>query len=94
MRSFDVAYRFQLLLTLSNIPPVRAHAVIVVVVIVVVDITRGRNAKKKLSTHNLLNYLLSTVLHLIDIYLTSLTILDQYSAEPLLNNSKFIDSSM
>ena len=38
-------YGFQLLLTLSDIPPIRAHAVIVVVVIVV-DVAGRRNAKK------------------------------------------------
>ena len=46
MHSFDVAYWFRLLPTPSNIPPVRANAVIVVV-IVVVDVTVRRNAKKK-----------------------------------------------
>ena len=42
--------------TLSNIPPIRTHAVIVVVV-VVVNVTRGRNAKKN-TTYNLV-YLFS-----------------------------------
>ena len=46
MRSFDVAYRFRLLPTPSNIPPVRANAVIVVVVVVIVDIAGRRDAKK------------------------------------------------
>ena len=46
MRSFDVAYRFRLLPTPSNIPPIRAHAVVVVAVIVVVDVAGRRNAKR------------------------------------------------
>lgn len=52
MRSFDVAYGFRLLPTLSNIPPVRTNAVIVVVVVVIVDVARRGNAKKD-TTHGL-----------------------------------------
>lgn len=51
MRSFDVAYGFRLMPTLSNIPPIRADAVVVVVV-VVVDVAGRRDAKKK-TTHGL-----------------------------------------
>ena len=75
MRSFDVAYRFRLMPTLSNIPPVRAHAVVVVVV-VVVDVARRRNAKKD-ATHGLSTHCRSFVRHAMDIYFTSETILDQ-----------------
>ena len=51
MGSFDVAYGFRLMPTLSNIPPERANAVTVVVV-VVVDVAGRRNAKKN-TTHGL-----------------------------------------
>lgn len=88
-----MAYCFRLLPTLSDIPPIRANAVIVVVVIVVVDIAIRRNAKKD-TTRNLYSYLFSFVLQAIDIYFTSDTILLQYSADPPLNISKFIDNSI
>ena len=78
--------------TLSSLPPIRANAVIVVV-IVVVNVTRRRNAKKN-TTHNLNSYLLSLVLHAIDILFTSVASLDQYSAESPLSKFKFIESSM
>ena len=93
MRSFDVAYGFRLLPTLSNIPPVRANAVIVVV-IVVVDITVGRNAKKN-ATHNLyISIAALFFLQAIAIYFTSRAILLQYSAELSANKFKFIESSI
>lgn len=76
MRSFDVAYGFRLMPTLSNIPPVRADAVVVVVVVVVVDVARRRNAKKD-TTHGLRGYCRSFVLQAMDMYFTSDTIFDQ-----------------
>ena len=78
--------------TLSDIPPIRTHAVIVVVV-VIVDVARRRNAKKN-TTHNLNIYFFSLVLHAIDILFTSVASFDQYSAESPLNKFKFIESSI
>ena len=51
MRSFDVGCCFRLMPTLSDIPPIRANAVVVIVVVVVVDITARRDAKKN-TTHD------------------------------------------
>lgn len=93
MRSFDVAYRFRLLPTLSNIPSIRAHAVAVVVVVVVVDVAGRRDAKKN-TTHSLKHHCRSLFLHAIDMYFTSLTILDQYSADLSVSSSMSIDNSM
>ena len=78
--------------TLSSFPPERADAVVVVVV-VVVDVAGRRHAKKN-TTHGLFIYFRSLVLQAMDIYLTSWTILDQYSAELSASRPKFMDSSM
>ena len=92
MRSFDVAYRFRLLPTLSNIPPIRADAVVVVVV-VIVDVAGRRDAKKN-TTHGPGIHCRSFDLQAMDIYFTSDTILDQYAAELSLSRFRSIDSSM
>lgn len=78
--------------TLSNIPPERAHAVVVVVVVVVVDIAGRRDAKK--NTIYSLIYFSYLLLHAIDINFTSETFFDQNSADFLLMNDKFIESSI
>ena len=78
--------------TLSDIPPVRTHAVIVVV-IVVVNVAIGRNARKN-TTHNPYIYFFSAVLQAIAIYFTSDAIFDQYSADFGFSISRFIDNSI
>ena len=80
--------------TLSNIPPERANAVVVVVVVVVVDVAGRRNAKEKIQRTAWVSYCLSLVLHAMDIYLTSETILDQYATELSFSRLRFMDSSM
>ena len=76
MRSFDVVHGFRQRPTLSSDPPERANAVVVVVVVVVVNVARRRNAKKN-TTHSLRFYCRSFVLQAMDMYFTSVTILDQ-----------------
>ena len=92
MRSFDVAHGVRLLPTMSSIPPERAHAVVVVVVVVVVQVARRRDAKKD-TTHSL-NYCRSLVLQAMDMYLTSVTILDQYAVDLSFRRSSSMESSM
>ena len=93
VHSFDVVHGFRLMPTLSSSPPERANAVVVVVVVVIVDVASRRNARKIQRTTCAI-YFLSLVLQARDIYLTSLTIFDQYSADCGFRILSIMDSSM
>ena len=79
--------------TLSSSPAKRANAVVVVTVVVIVDVASRRNARK-IQRATYVPHLLSLVLQANDIYLISMTILDQYSADCGFRRLSIMESSI